>query len=198
MADLGGKISSSAIENSARIPTGGLLEGGSSPSAIRGEQQLVAPGEPDVTMATRIATAINKEMGDGTASVDDPGSISLKFKDSKEDHAALLARGAGYARAAAAHRTPDHRRARRNDHRRRRAHRRRGVGEPRRDHHHRGCKRYDGCSARQSSHGGGHTCDARRSLAIFTPCRLRPWRSRRFSNHYAPSVPLRQTWLQMR
>ncbi len=91
MADLGGKISSSAIENSARIPTGGLLEADLPRPQFAASNSLLLR-DPDVTMATRIATAINKEMGDGTASVDDPGSISLKFKDSKEDHAALLAR----------------------------------------------------------------------------------------------------------
>ena len=43
-------------------------------------------------MATRIATAINRELGDGTATVDDPGSISLNLKDAKEEKAALFAR----------------------------------------------------------------------------------------------------------
>jgi flagellar P-ring protein FlgI len=43
-------------------------------------------------MATRIATAINKELGDGSATVEDPGSIALAFKDSKEPHAMTLAR----------------------------------------------------------------------------------------------------------
>jgi flagellar P-ring protein precursor FlgI len=48
--------------------------------------------DPDVTMATRIATAINKELGEDMAKVEDPGSIALSFKDQKEDHAAVLAR----------------------------------------------------------------------------------------------------------
>jgi flagellar P-ring protein FlgI len=90
MADLGLK-GSSAIENSARIPTGGLLEGDLPRPAFTESSSLLLR-EPDVTMATRIATAINKEIGDGTAVVEDPGAIVLKFKDMKEDHAAALAR----------------------------------------------------------------------------------------------------------
>ncbi|HXT19090.1 MAG TPA: flagellar basal body P-ring protein FlgI [Gemmatimonadaceae bacterium] len=90
MADIGTK-GSSAIENSGRIPEGGLLEV-EMPRPQFTQSSSLLLRDPDVTMATRIATAINKEMGDGTATVDDPGSISLKFKDSKDDHATLLAR----------------------------------------------------------------------------------------------------------
>jgi flagellar P-ring protein precursor FlgI len=43
-------------------------------------------------MATRITTAINKELGDGAATVEDPGSITLTFKDQKDDHASTFAR----------------------------------------------------------------------------------------------------------
>ena len=91
MADMGGKSGSSSIENSARIPSGGLLEADLPRPQFAASNSLLLR-DPDVTMASRIATAINKELGDGTASVDDPGSISLKFKDQKEDHAAALAR----------------------------------------------------------------------------------------------------------
>jgi flagellar P-ring protein FlgI len=89
MADLGAK--SGAIENSARIPTGGLLEA-DLPRPQFAQSNSLLLREPDVTMATRIATAINRELGDGTAIVEDPGSIALKIKDGKEDRAALLAR----------------------------------------------------------------------------------------------------------
>jgi flagellar P-ring protein precursor FlgI len=91
MADLGGKAGSSAIENSARIPAGGLLEADLPRPQFAASNSLLLR-EPDVTMATRIASAINKELGDGAATVDDPGSISLKLKDQKEDHASSLAR----------------------------------------------------------------------------------------------------------
>ena len=90
MADIGGGRGVS-IENSARIPTGGLLEADLPRPQFASSSKLLLR-EPDVTMATRIATAINKEVGDGTATVEDPGSIALSFKDQKEDHALMLAR----------------------------------------------------------------------------------------------------------
>jgi flagellar P-ring protein precursor FlgI len=89
MADIGAK--SGAIENSARIPAGGLLEL-DMPRPKFSQSNAILLREPDVTMATRVARAINLEMGDGTATVDDPGSISLNLKDAKEDRATLLAR----------------------------------------------------------------------------------------------------------
>src|SRR3954465_13190344 len=90
MADVGGGKSSS-IENSARIPAGGLLELELPRPAFTASNKLLMR-DPDVTMATRIATAINKEIGDGTATGEDPGCIALAFKDPKEDHATMLAR----------------------------------------------------------------------------------------------------------
>jgi flagellar P-ring protein precursor FlgI len=90
MADNGGR--GSAIENSARIPTGGLLEVDLPRPQFTQSSKLLLR-EPDVTMASRIATAINKEVGEGTATVEDPGSIALDFKNpGKEDHAMRLAR----------------------------------------------------------------------------------------------------------
>lgn len=89
MADLGAK--SGAIENSARIPAGGLLEGDLPRPQFAQSNSLVLR-DPDVTMATRITTAINRELGDGTATVEDPGSIALKLKEGREDRAALFAR----------------------------------------------------------------------------------------------------------
>lgn len=90
MADMG-EGRGMAIENSARIPSGGLLEVDMPRPQFAASSKLLLR-DPDVAMATRIATAINKEMGDGTAKVEDPGSVALSFKDSKDDHAALLAR----------------------------------------------------------------------------------------------------------
>jgi flagellar P-ring protein FlgI len=89
MADLGPK--SGAIENSARIPTGGLLEVEMPRPQFASSSKLLLR-EPDITMATRIATAINKELGDGAATVEDPGAIALEFKDKKEDKATTIAR----------------------------------------------------------------------------------------------------------
>ncbi len=90
MADLGAGRSSS-IENSARIPSGGLLEA-DLPRPQFATSSTLLLRDPDVTMATRIATAINKELGEGTASVEDPGAIALSLKTQKDDHATVLAR----------------------------------------------------------------------------------------------------------
>jgi flagellar P-ring protein precursor FlgI len=90
MADIG-MARSSTIENSARIPTGGLLENDLPRPQFASSNKLLLR-EPDVTMATRIANAINKELGDGMATIDDPGSITLDLKKQKEGTAAALAR----------------------------------------------------------------------------------------------------------
>ena len=90
MADMGSGKSAS-IENSARIPAGGLLESELERPQFAASSKLLLR-DPDVTMATRIATAINKEIGDGSATVEDPGSIALAFKNQKDDHASMLAR----------------------------------------------------------------------------------------------------------
>lgn len=80
-----------AAENSARIPTGGLLEVDMPRPQFAATSRLVMR-EPDVGTASRIAAAINKALGDSTARVEDPGSIALTFKgDEKRDRATLLA-----------------------------------------------------------------------------------------------------------
>ena len=90
MADNGfGRASS--IENSGRIPTGGLLEADLPRPKFEASSKLLLR-EPDVTMASRIATAINKEMGDGTATVEDPGAIALTFKNDKDERATTFAK----------------------------------------------------------------------------------------------------------
>jgi flagellar P-ring protein precursor FlgI len=82
--------SSYSIENSGRIPAGGLLEADMARPAFASTSRLVLR-EPDVGTAARIATAINKVMGDSTARVEDPGSVALVFKaDEKRDRATLL------------------------------------------------------------------------------------------------------------
>ncbi|MEP6619469.1 MAG: flagellar basal body P-ring protein FlgI [bacterium] len=79
-----------ASENTARIPTGGLLETDMARPQFASTSRLVLR-EPDVGTAARIAAAINKVMGDTTAKVEDPGSIALLFKaDEKRDRATLL------------------------------------------------------------------------------------------------------------
>ena len=88
MADMGGKT---GVENSSRIPQGGLLEI-ELPRPQFAQSNKLLLREPDVTMATRIANAINKEIGDGAAEVEDPGSIKLSFKGNKDGVALTLAR----------------------------------------------------------------------------------------------------------
>ena len=79
-----------SAENSARIPTGGLLETDMPRPQFASTSRLVLR-EPDVGTASRIAVAINKVLGDSTAHVEDPGAIALVFKaDEKRDRATLL------------------------------------------------------------------------------------------------------------
>jgi flagellar P-ring protein precursor FlgI len=61
--------------NTARIAQGGLLE--IDPPAIASASRLLLR-EPDLGTAAVIARAINATFGDSTATVDDPGSVSLK------------------------------------------------------------------------------------------------------------------------
>ncbi len=79
-------------ENAARIPTGGLLESDLPRPKFDDAARLVLR-EPDVSTATSIAMSINRELGDGTAKVEDPGAIALTLKpDAKTDRAALFSR----------------------------------------------------------------------------------------------------------
>jgi flagellar P-ring protein precursor FlgI len=86
----GGYRSTYAQENSARIPTGGLLEADMPHPVFASTSRLVLR-EPDVGTAAHIAAAINKALGDTIAKVEDPGAIALAFKaDEKRDRATLL------------------------------------------------------------------------------------------------------------
>ncbi len=91
MADIG-MARSSTIENSARIPSGGIVEADLPHPQFAAASSKLLLRDPDVTMATRIATAINKEMGEGAATVEDPGSIALNMKNEKDGAASTLAR----------------------------------------------------------------------------------------------------------
>jgi flagellar P-ring protein precursor FlgI len=78
-------------ENTARLPDGGLLENELPRPAFASSSKLLLR-QPDIGTATRIAAAINADLGDGTAKVEDPGAISLTFKDANADRATTLAR----------------------------------------------------------------------------------------------------------
>ena len=94
MAGMTGRIGMGSyrlIENSGRIPAGGLVEADLPRPQFASSSKLLLR-DPDIAMATRIASAINKELGDGTASVEDPGAITLAFKDTKTDRATQMAK----------------------------------------------------------------------------------------------------------
>lgn len=78
------------VETSARIPNGGILEENLPRTQYASSSRLYLT-EPDITTASRIAEAINREIGSATAKVDDPGAISLDAGDSA-DLTALIVR----------------------------------------------------------------------------------------------------------
>jgi flagellar P-ring protein FlgI len=70
-----------AIETSARIPTGGLLEADLPRPTIAATSRLLLR-EPDLGTASRIAAAINASLGEKTAVVEDEGSVQVTLADS--------------------------------------------------------------------------------------------------------------------
>ena len=77
LAAAGGTGAARALErrvNSARIPTGGVLE--VEPAAAPLEPRLLLR-QPDLGTATRIADAVNRAFGAGRAAVVDPGAVAL-------------------------------------------------------------------------------------------------------------------------
>ena len=83
---------SDAVETTARIPGGGVVEG-ELPRPENPSAGKLLLREPDVTTATRIAAAVDASLGAGTATVEDPGSVALTFKeDTPAARAAALAK----------------------------------------------------------------------------------------------------------
>ncbi len=80
-----------SIETSARLPGGGLLEADLPRPAFASVSRLLLR-EPDLGTATRIAEAINNEIGPGSAFVEDPGSVALALQTPPEEHSAALTR----------------------------------------------------------------------------------------------------------
>ncbi len=66
---------------SARIPTGGVVEVDLPRPQFAASSRLILR-EPDIGVASRIATLIDSVVGAGTAKVEDPGAITLTLKDS--------------------------------------------------------------------------------------------------------------------
>jgi flagellar P-ring protein precursor FlgI len=69
------------LEASARIPDGGILVGDLPRPAFGASTKLLLR-EPDIGTAARIAAVIDSVVGEGTAKVEDPGSVALTLKDS--------------------------------------------------------------------------------------------------------------------
>lgn len=81
-----------AVETTAAIPAGGLLEQ-PLPSPDYAAAPVLHLRSPDVATASLIAAAVNAEFGEGTARVEDPGAVSLAFSgDAAAGPAAALAR----------------------------------------------------------------------------------------------------------
>ncbi len=70
------------VETSARVPSGGVIETELPRANYATVTNALLLREPDLAVATRIAAVIDSALGAGTARVDDPGSVSLTFKDS--------------------------------------------------------------------------------------------------------------------
>lgn len=76
------------VETSGRLPSGGLLEVALPATSFANTDRLLLRN-PDLTTALRVAAAVNGALGDGTATVEDPGSIQLTFPDPAQAAAAL-------------------------------------------------------------------------------------------------------------
>lgn len=69
------------VETSARIPGGGVIEGELPRPAYAEAGTTLLLREPDIAVATRIATVIDSVYGKGAARVDDPGAVTLTLKE---------------------------------------------------------------------------------------------------------------------
>lgn len=81
-----------AVETTAVLPDGGLLEQ-PMPVPAFATAPVLYLRTPDVATASRIADAINADLGEGAAAVQDPGAVALQLPpDSSVGPAATLAR----------------------------------------------------------------------------------------------------------
>ena len=71
----GGRATFAQRSNSGRVPEGGVLE--VDPESIPVAERRLILRQPDLSTASRIASAINAAFGDGAARVTDPGSLAL-------------------------------------------------------------------------------------------------------------------------
>lgn len=80
------------VETTALLPAGGLLEQ-PMPVPDFATEPVLYLRSPDLATALRIADAVNAELGEGTAVVEDPGAVALRVQsDSTSGVAVALAR----------------------------------------------------------------------------------------------------------
>ena len=77
------------IETSARIPSGGLLEADLPRPTLATSSARLFLREPDLGTASRIASAINGQLGDSAAAVEDEGAVRLNLPAGAERAAAM-------------------------------------------------------------------------------------------------------------
>lgn len=76
------------VETSARVPDGGLLLADLPRTTFSTASRLILR-QPNLGTATRVAEAINQTLGDGTATVEDPGAIALDLSGGAGTSAAV-------------------------------------------------------------------------------------------------------------
>jgi len=77
-----------AVETTARIPHGGMLERTLATPDFA-QTSVLYLKNPNLSTATRIADAINAELGDGTALATDPGAVNLDLTGAGGDNRAV-------------------------------------------------------------------------------------------------------------
>ena len=91
VSDGGTARGSYTVETTARIPAGGLIEG-AIPRPTYASLSRLLLREPDIGTATRIAAAVNADLGDGAAAVEDPGSVALTLPDDPAQRMTAISR----------------------------------------------------------------------------------------------------------
>lgn len=83
-----GRRAAYVVETTGSIPDGGVLEVEPGRSSFASASRLLLK-EPDLGTAVKIAEAINRSLGAGAATVEDPGSVALSFAQDGDRMAVL-------------------------------------------------------------------------------------------------------------
>jgi len=75
-----------------RVPGGGLIQTSARPQLPTTKEITLALREPDFVSASRVADAINKELGSGAARVVDSGNVTVKVPDANTSISDFMAR----------------------------------------------------------------------------------------------------------